>query len=67
METNVRKIIHAAIVASTIVIQENARAARDAARKSDCGASANGSRRIFSVRFFKRSRSPWNAIAYASH
>jgi len=50
--------IHAAIVALMIVIQENAKAGRDAARKSDYGVGVNGSRRTFFVRFFKRNKLP---------
>lgn len=39
-----------------IVIQENAKVGRDATKKSDYGVNVNGSRKTFSVRFFKRSR-----------
>jgi len=50
--------IDAATVVSMIVIQENAKVGKDAARKSDYGVSVNESKRIFFVHFFKRSRLP---------
>lgn len=41
-----------------IVIQENAKAGKNVARKLDYGVSVNESKRIFYVHFFKRSRLP---------